>query len=202
MTDTPNTHAEQERKRQEDDRKHRGAGSGEHANATRGRKSEDENEHKPGDVTEYPEGDPEKGRLDVEEQAECITLEQIPMRDRRAYLVQQAERNEAANDELNAIQVEQNKRVQFAQSLLQDPDVMRETSMDQAKAQLQLHDPEYVRSTRDQRREMRREARLRGRGHSSKDFMIAGPGPEVSSHTEHHNAPAKQQVKSGSGDGK
>lgn len=201
MADTQNTHAEQEKKRQEDDQKHRGAGTGEHANATRSRKSEKETEHKPGDFGDYPEGDPDAGRIDPEEQAECITLEQIPMRDRRAYLLQQAERNQRANDELNAIQVEQNKNVQFAQSMLQDPDVMRETSMDQAKAALELHDPNYVRSTQDQRREMRREARLRGRGHSSKDFMIAGPGP-VGESLEHRGQPQKQQVKSGSGDGK
>jgi hypothetical protein len=197
MTDTQN----QEKKRQEDDQKHRGAGTGEHANATRSRKSEDAPEHEPGDATEYPEGDPEKGRIDPEKQADCITIEQIAMRDRRAYLKQQAERNEAANDELNAIQVEQNKNLQFAQSNLQDPDVMRENSMDQAKAALEMHDPNYVRNTQQQRRDMRREARLRARGHTSQDFMIAGPEPTAQ--LEHHNAPAKhQQAKLASGDGK
>lgn len=151
-------------------------------------KAEDEPKFKPGDVTEYPEGDPEAGRIDPEEQAECITLEQKPQRDRRAYLLQQAERNEAANDELNAIQVEQNKNVQFAQSNLQDPDVMRETSMEQAKAQLEMHSADYVRSTQESRREMRREARLRGRGLRSTDAFIAGSQAPASSHAQHNQA--------------
>jgi hypothetical protein len=140
----------------------------------------DAQEHKPGDFGDYPEGDPEAGRIDPEEQAECITSEQIPMRDRRAYLLQQAERNERANDEINAIQVEQNKDVQFAQSMLQDPDVMRENSMDQAIAQLKQHDRATVLATRDDRRKMRREARLRGRGFSSSDYFVSGAAAPAS----------------------
>jgi hypothetical protein len=93
-------------------------------------------------TTEYPEGDIEKGKIDPEELTEGQTAEMIPMRDRRAYLLDQARKNEAANDELNAIQVEQNKRVQLAQNILQDPDEMRESSMETAVAALRQHDPD------------------------------------------------------------
>lgn len=113
---------------------HRGAGTGNEANATRSR------DYKEG--TKYTKGDPAKGRIDFAKQAEGITIEQIAMRDRRAYLIDQAEKNEAANDELNAIQVDQNKRVQMAQSLLQDPDEMRDSSMETAVAALKMHDPD------------------------------------------------------------
>lgn len=127
---------------------HRGAGSGEHAVATRGRQYNE----KP---TEYAKGDIEKGRIDYEKLSEGQTAEQIAMRDRRAYLIDQAEKNEAANDELNAIQVDQNKRVQFVQNQLQDPDEMRESSMETAVAALKMHDPDerkkQVEATQKQR---------------------------------------------------
>jgi hypothetical protein len=119
----------------------RGAGSGEHANATRDR-DETKGKHKATKTTEYPEGDIEKGRIDPEELTEGQTAEQIAMRDRRAYLLDQAEKNQAANDELNAIQVEQNKRVQLGQNILQDPDEMRESSMETAINALKQHDPD------------------------------------------------------------
>jgi hypothetical protein len=93
-------------------------------------------------TTEYPEGDIEKGKIDPEELTEGQTAEMIPMRDRRAYLLDQAKKNEAANDELNAIQIDQNKRVQLAQNILQDPDEMRESSMETAVAALKQHDPD------------------------------------------------------------
>lgn len=115
----------------------RGAGSGEHANATRDRRYNEKVKS-----TEYPEGDIEKGRIDFDKLSEGQTAEMIPMRDRRAYLIDQAEKNEAANDELNAIQVDQNKRVQFAQNLIQDPDQMRESSMETAINALKMHDPD------------------------------------------------------------
>jgi hypothetical protein len=190
-----------ERKRQQEDRKHRGAGSGENANATRRRnpKDEEQQDFKPGDFGDYAEGDPDAGRIDPEEKADCITLDQIAMRDRRAYLIQQAERNERANDELNAIQVEQNKRVQFAQTLNEDPDVQRERSMENAIAQLERHDPEQVLATRDERRKLREKARSRGRGRASESTSEKGPPP--SAEIEHHGT-SKQQVKTASGDGK
>lgn len=112
----------------------RGAGSGENANATRSR------DYKEG--TKYTKGDPAKGRIDFAKLAEGETIEQIPMRDRRAYLLDQAAKNEAANDELNAIQVDQNKRLQAVTNLIQDPDEMRDSSMETAVAALKMHDPD------------------------------------------------------------
>jgi hypothetical protein len=133
----------------------RGAGTGENAVAARSRDfskkpAQSESGFKPGDETKYDEGDIDAGRIDPEQQADCITSGQIPMRDRRAYLLDQARRNEAANDELNAIQVDQNKRVQLAQSLLQDPDVQREESMVNAVASLKMHDPDTVKERQAQ----------------------------------------------------
>ena len=110
-----------------------------------------------GEVTEYPEGDPDKGALDYEN-PEHNNL--IPMRDRRAYLIRQAERNEAANDQLNAIQVAQNRRVQALPGLLSDPDYLRETSMETAQAALMTHDPVNVRKNREQALELQKRRRL------------------------------------------
>ena len=119
----------------------RGAGTGENAVAARSR----DVEKKPAQST-YAKGDIAKGKIDPEKLADCQTIDQIAMRDRRAYLIDQAEKNEAANDELNAIQVDQNKRVQLAQNLAQDPDVQREESMESATAALKEHDPDTAKS--------------------------------------------------------
>ena len=106
---------------------------------------EDEDAPEPEDVTEYPEGDPDLGALDPENPARPIAH-----RDRRAYLIRQAERNQAANDQLNAMQVAQNKRVGEVSAYLQDPDYMRETSMQTAMTAIHEHDPDVVREKRDE----------------------------------------------------
>ena len=106
----------------------------------------------PREVTEYPEGDPDKGALDLSTQ----TPQLIAQRDRRAYLIRQAERNEAANDQLNAIQVAQNRRVAALPSLLQDPDYLREVSMQTAQAALMTHDPENLRQRREEAAELQK----------------------------------------------
>jgi hypothetical protein len=111
----------------------------------------------PGEVTEYPEGDPDKGALEPET---ARTQNLIPMRDRRAYLLLQAQRNQDANDQLNAIQVAQNRRVAELPSLLQDPDYLRETSMETAQAALMTHDPGNVRKNREQALELQKRRRL------------------------------------------
>lgn len=110
----------------------------------------------PLEVTEYPEGDPDKGALDLSTQ----TPQLIAQRDRRAYLIRQAERNEAANDQLNAIQVAQNRRVAALPALLNDPDYLRETSMETAQAALMTHDPENIRQNREQALELQKRRRL------------------------------------------
>lgn len=117
----------------------RGAGSGEHANATRGRRHDQT-------PAEYEKGDIAKGRIDPEEKTLGQTAELKAARDRRAYLIDQAEKNEAANDELNAIQTEQNKKLQLAQNILQDPDRMREESMETAINALKREDLDQRRS--------------------------------------------------------
>jgi hypothetical protein len=111
-----------------------------------------------GEVTEYPEGDPEAGRLDPDN-----PMRPIAHRDRRAYLIRQAERNEAANDQLNAIQIAQNRRVQDLPGLLSDPDYLRETSMETAQAALMTHDPVNVRKNREQVMELQKRRRLAAR---------------------------------------
>jgi hypothetical protein len=129
----------------------RGAGSGEHANATRGRKSNQT-------PAEYEKGDIDKGRIDPEEKTLGQVSEIKAARDRRAYLIDQAEKNEAANDELNAIQTEQNKKVQLAQNTLQDPDVMREESMETAINALTREDPDVRRKEFDDQQKAREKA--------------------------------------------
>ena len=131
---------------------HRGAGSGEYANATRGRNYDQT-------PTEYAKGSIEKGRIDPEELSTGQTAEMKAARDRRAYLIDQAEKNEAANDELNAIQVEQIKKVQLAQNQLQDPDRMREESMETAINALKSHDPDTMRENADAARKQREKDR-------------------------------------------
>lgn len=99
----------------------------------------------PGPVTEYPEGDPDKGVLDPENPTRPIAH-----RDRRAYLIRQAQRNERANDQLNAMQVAQNRRVIDGTAYLQDPDYLREVSMETAQAAIASHSPEAVKKNRDE----------------------------------------------------
>lgn len=125
----------------------RGAGSGEHAVATRGRNYNQS-------AADYPKGDIDKGRIDYDKLSEGQTAEIIPARDRRAYLIDQAEKNEAANDELNAIQTDQNKRLQFAQNMIQDPDEMRDSSMETAINALKMHDPDVHNQVAEHRREL------------------------------------------------
>jgi hypothetical protein len=108
---------------------------------------DDENDApEPLPVTEYPEGDPDKGALDFDN----LDNRLIAHRDRRAYLIRQAERNEAANDQLNALQVLQNRRVQRGTNALSDPDYLREVSMVTAQAALKAHDPDVVKKNHDE----------------------------------------------------
>lgn len=112
----------------------------------------DDDAPEPETVTEYPEGDPDQGAIDPENPDRPIAH-----RDRRAYLVQQAERNQAANDQLNAMQVAQNKRLRATVAELQNPDYMRETSMQTAITALKAHDPEEVEKRRDAAEKLRKE---------------------------------------------
>lgn len=111
----------------------RGAGSGENAVATRNRQYNES-------PAKYAKGDIAKGRIDPDDPDR-----QIAQRDRRAFLVDQAEKNEAANDELNAIQVDQNNRAMAAFKEIDpvlDPDKQRADSMETAVLALKAHDPD------------------------------------------------------------
>jgi hypothetical protein len=146
----PMTTQVQKDKAADDEVVQRGAGSGENAIRTRNRAYNENREGAaPVKTTMYPEGEIAKGRIDYEKQGECDTNEVIAIRDRRAYLENQAFLNQNANDELNAIQTEQNKRLQTVIAGLNDPDQMRETSMVTAIAALKYHDPEEVKKRRE-----------------------------------------------------
>lgn len=102
------------------------------------------------ETTEYPEPDPAKGRIDPENYERPIA-----MRDRRAYLLDQGQKNQDANDALNAIQVEQNKRIQYFAAYMNDPDYMREVSMQTSLTALEMHDPEKVKERQEKMRQRR-----------------------------------------------
>lgn len=124
---------------------------------------EDDDAPEPEEVTEYPEGDPDLGALDPENPDRPIAHMH-----RRAYLIRQAERNQAANDALNAIQVAQNKKVGEVSAYLQDPDYMRETSMETAITALKAHDPEEVEKRRDAQIKLRKEREDKDKKNSTK----------------------------------
>ena len=123
----------------------------------------------PGETTEYPEGDADKGALPLEQ---AIQQQLIAQRDRRAYLIRQAERNEAANDQLNAIQVAQNRRVAALPQLLNDPDYLREVSMQTAQAALMTHDPENMRQKREQAAELQKQRRDKAEKENEKNRAV------------------------------
>lgn len=80
--------------------------------------------------SEYPEGDATKGKPDFQALAEGAT-EHVVMRDRRAYLISQAEKNQAANDEAQAQYIEGLKGTPQPIGLVNDPDFQRDKSMQQ-----------------------------------------------------------------------
>jgi hypothetical protein len=151
MTDETNKTQDQERVKAA--REPRGAGSGE--SAVHNRQRHDKNITSKGDSEpdysnipmpegkspedyspdsykagkEFPEGDATKGKPDFEAKARHPGTEQIPQRDYRAYLKDQAEKNEAANDEINAIAVENARVAAAGAGLLLDPDFQRDQSM-------------------------------------------------------------------------
>lgn len=147
----------------------RGAGTGVAANVTRDRQY---NETVPGAAPakivggSYPQGDIAKGRIDPDNPDRPIA-----MRDRRAYLVDQAQKNQDANDELNAIQTEQNERAMegFNKIGQPDPDEQRESSMEAAVAALKSQDPDERgrlakdSATRQEKRRGARESRVSAR---------------------------------------
>lgn len=130
---------------------------------------------------QYEEGDPAKGRIDPEKVGECVTVELIPMRDRRAYLLDQAAKNESANDEVNARQVELNKRLPVAQAIALDPDRMRDESMENTLAELEMHDPDHAEKAKRYRQQVLRE-RAAAAGTPGEHRVTHREQPDVTGH--------------------
>ena len=88
------------------------------------------------------EGDPEEGHWKPSELAEQTRPRVIPARDRRAYLVDQALKNEAVNDEVHRREAEiiNDGRDKLAAFL--DPDRLREESLQSTLADLDRHTDE------------------------------------------------------------
>jgi hypothetical protein len=78
---------------------------------------------------EYPEGNPADGKPDYERRAVMYTGQPRAQRDVRAYLQDQAAKNEAANDEVNAIVVDRERAAAAVAGILLDPDYQRDMSM-------------------------------------------------------------------------
>jgi hypothetical protein len=132
---------------------------------------------------QYAKGDPAKGRDPEKDIPMYIKGPQIAMRDRRAYLVDQAVKNESANDEVNAHEVANNQRIAEIMFDALDPDKLRDETTEAALEEIDRHTPEYVEAARKQRQEILRLAPLRARGHSPEDNFISGtpPAPEAAS---------------------
>jgi len=103
---------------------------------------EEEEEEKPEtpltDEAMDQEGDPEKGHYTAKELADRFNPRLIPIRDRRAYLIDQALKNEAVHDEFNAHEVQaiNDRRKKFAMAV--DLDQIREDTLAAGLAQLDL----------------------------------------------------------------
>jgi hypothetical protein len=127
--------------------------------------------------SKYPKGDPAKGKDPDKDVPMFIKGPQIAMRDRRAYLVDQAVKNEAANDEVNAKQVENNQRIAEVMLDVLDPDTLRDETTQAALEEIDRHTPEYVAAARAERQKILRLAPLYRRGHTPEDNFIAGTPP-------------------------
>lgn len=107
------------------------------------------------------EGKVEDGKYTAEELSEQVAARQIPIRDRRAYLLDQARRNEAVNDEVNARETDRINAGRDAMVLVNDPDQIRENSLQSSLADLDFHTPEGERklmASRDAIAKARQEA--------------------------------------------
>lgn len=103
----------------------------------------------------YQEGDASAGRIEPKEEPAILTSDPlIAARDRRAYLVDQAVKNESANDELNAHQIENNKKLADIMKPIVDPDEMRDESVEASIAELDEHTPEAVEKAKAFRKQL------------------------------------------------
>jgi hypothetical protein len=123
---------------------------------------------------QYAKGDAAKGKGDLKDVAVFGPQNPIAHRDRRAYLEDQALKNQSANDELQAKQVENNKKLADLMVEALDPDKLREESTKAALEEVDRHTVEYADAARAQRQTMLREMHLRAGGFSAEDSFIAG----------------------------
>ncbi len=107
--------------------------------------------------SEYPAGDPTKGKPDFQRLAEGGDYPPIAMRDHREYLKSQALKNERANDEAQARFVEGFKEKRKVLGVTMDPDFMRDKSMQQLEletdAEAGMHTEQYVEDYKKRRAE-------------------------------------------------
>ena len=147
--------------------------------------------YKPG--PKYAKGDPGKGRDPDKDIPFFIKGPQVAMRDRRAYLLDQAAKNESANDEVNAKQVENNQKIAEIMFEALDPDKVRDETTQAALDEMDRHTVEYVEAARAQRQKILALAPLRARGHNPEDAFIAGPPPAT--HQQHQQAAKDKDAK-------
>ena len=88
------------------------------------------------------EGDVEAGHLSRRELAEQISPRIINARDSRAYRIDQALKNEAVNDEVNARETDIKNEARLRGAAALDPDQLRESSFESSLADLELHTEE------------------------------------------------------------
>lgn len=172
---TEQTNPQSEAQKRAADAQARGAGTGANAVQQRQKTGEKKGEDKPLELpkemfakgksaddykpdnydpeSEYPEGDASKGKPDFEARARGCNDERIPMRDHRAYLVSQAEKNERANDEIQARSVEELRPFEPL-GILNDPDYQRDTSMETALAEVEEHTAEAAKKRAEHRKAM------------------------------------------------
>jgi hypothetical protein len=131
--------------------------------------------------TQFPKGDPAKGKGEMKEVAVFGPQNPIAHRDRRAYLIDQAAKNEAANDELQAKQVQANEKLAEIMVEALDPDRLRDETTKAALEEEDRHTPAYAAAARSNRTEILRLSALRRRGHTPEDSFIAGSAPAAAS---------------------
>jgi len=108
------------------------------------------------------EGDAEEGHYSVEELAEQIRPRLITARDRRAYLTEQAEKNEAANDEVNEAETDLINEGRDRLAVFLDPDKMREENLGSALADIKMHTDEGREDRAKSRQEIANARKERG----------------------------------------
>lgn len=126
---------------------------------------------------QYAKGDPAKGRDPERDVPMHIKAPTVAMRDRRAYLVDQAVKNESANDEVNAKQVELNQQASEAMFEALDPDKLRDETTEEALEELDRHTPEGAQKAREQRLKIlaANQARLTGQPIAKSHTVAAAP---------------------------